>query len=170
MTRKPARMFRQQMRGSYTRKEYMGGIPGSRISQFEIGNLRTKFPVAIHLVADEPCLIRNQALEAARISGNRHIAKMAGNSYKLKIRLYPHQVLREHKIAVGAGADRISSGMRGAFGTPVGTAARVEPGTKVITIYTTEANILHAREAMRKAGAKLPTPWHLIIEKDRKAV
>jgi len=165
MTRKPARMFRQQMRGSYTRKEYMGGIPGSRISQFDIGNLQTAFPVAIHLVADEPCLIRNQALESARISANRHIAKLAGNAYHLKIRLFPHQVLREHKIAVGAGADRISSGMRGAFGAPVGTAARVEPGTKVLTIWTTEANVVHAREAMRKGGSKLPTPWHLVIDK-----
>ena len=165
MTRKPARMFRQQMRGTYTRKEYMGGIPGGRVSQFVIGDLRTAFPVAVHLIAKEPCLIRDQALEAARISGNRYIAKMAGNAYRLMLRLYPHQVLREHKIAVGAGADRISSGMRAAFGTPVGTAARVEPGTKVITIWTTEANVDHAREAMRKAGAKLPTPWRLEIEK-----
>lgn len=167
MVRKPARMFRQQMRGSYTRKEYMGGIPGSRIGQFVIGDLRTKFPVAVHLVADEPCLIRNQALESARITGNRHISKMAGAAYRLQIRLYPHQVLREHKIAVGAGADRISSGMRAAFGSPVGTAARVEPGTEVLTIYTTEANVDHAREAMRKAGSKLPTPWHLAIERPK---
>jgi large subunit ribosomal protein L10e len=157
-------MFRQQMRGSYTRKEYMGGIPGSRISQFDTGNLNTKFPVAIHLVATEPCLIRDQALEAARISGNRHIAKLAGNAYMFKVRLYPHQVLREHKIAVGAGADRISSGMRAAFGSPVGTAARVEPGMKVLTIWTTQANVEHAKEAMRKSGSKLPTPWRLVIE------
>jgi len=165
MPRKPARMFRQQMRGSYTRKEYMGGIPGSRISQFDIGNLQAEFPVAVHLVADEPCLIRNQALESARISANRHIAKMAGNSYRLKLRLYPHQVLREHKIAVGAGADRISSGMRAAFGSPVGRAARVEPGTKVLSIWTVPANVEHAKEAMRKSGSKLPTPWRLVIEK-----
>lgn len=164
MTRKPARMFRQQMRGSYTRKEYMGGIPGSRISQFDTGNLSTKFPIAVHLVATTPCLIRDQALEAARISGNRHIAKLAGNAYMFKVRLYPHQVLREHKIAVGAGADRISSGMRAAFGSPVGTAARVEPGTKVLTIWTTQANLEHAKEAMRKSGSKLPTPWRLEIE------
>jgi large subunit ribosomal protein L10e len=104
-------------------------------------------------------------MESARISGNRYIAKMVGNAYMFKVRLYPHQVLREHKIAVGAGADRISSGMRGAFGSPVGRAARVEPGTKVYTIWTTEANIDHAKEAMRKAGAKLPTPWRLRIER-----
>ena len=168
MTRKPARMFRQQMRGSYTRKEYMGGIPGVRVSQFDVGNLSETFPVAIHLIAKEPCLIRDQALESARISGNRHIAKMAGNAYRFKVRLYPHQVLREHKIAVGAGADRISSGMRAAFGSAVGTAARVEPGMKVLTISTTEANVEHAREAMRKAGAKLPMTWRLVIEKSKK--
>jgi len=27
-----------------------------------------------------------------------------------------------------------------------------------------EANVAHAREAMRKAGSKLPTPWHLVVE------
>ncbi|HKZ64011.1 MAG TPA: ribosomal protein L16 [Thermoplasmata archaeon] len=56
----------------------------------------------------------------------------------------------------------------GAFGSPLGTAARVEPGTKVLTILTTEANVAHAREAMRKAGSKLPMPWHLVVERGEK--
>ncbi len=167
MVRKPGRMYRQVKGRAYTRKEFMGGIPGSRISQFDIGDLRSEFPVAVHLVAEEACQIRHMALEAARISSNRHIAKMAGNAYRLKLRIYPHQVLRENKIAVGAGADRISDGMRHAFGTPVGTAARVKPGTKVFTIYTTEANVEHAKEAMRKGGSKLPTPSRLVIERKK---
>lgn len=167
MVRKPARMYRERKGRAYTRKEFMGGIPGSRISQFDLGDLRTDFPVAIHLVAAEACQIRNQALEAARISTNRHIAKWAGSAYRLKIRVYPHQVLRENKIAVGAGADRISDGMRAAFGTPVGTAARVKPGQKVLTIFTTDGNVDHAREAMRKGGSKLPTPWRLEVERKK---
>ena len=165
MVRKPNKMYRHIKGRAYTRKEFMGGIPGSRISQFDVGDLRSAFPVAIHLLAEEACQIRHMALEAARISGNRHIAKMAGNAYRLKIRLFPHHVLRENKIAVGAGADRISDGMRHAFGTPVGTAARVQPGMKILTIWTTEANVDHAKEAMRKAGAKLPTPWRLEVER-----
>ncbi|HKZ64020.1 MAG TPA: hypothetical protein VJ400_06220 [Thermoplasmata archaeon] len=37
-------------------------------------------------------------------------------------------------------------------------------GDTVLTILTMEANVAHAREAMRKAGSKLPTPWHLVVE------
>ena len=36
---------------------------------------------------------------------------------------YPHQILRENKQATGAGADRVSQGMRLSFGKNVGTAA-----------------------------------------------
>lgn len=166
MPRKPASMYREIRGQAYTRKEYMGGVPGIRISQFDIGDPRTKFPVRIHLVAAEQCQIRHIALEAARVSANRYIAKKAGNAYHLKLRLYPHNVLRENKIATGAGADRISEGMRASFGAPVGTAARVRPGTQVITISTTADHVDDAKEALRKGGAKLPMPWRLEIQRD----
>src|SRR3989337_1313802 len=129
----------------------MGGVPGIRISQFDIGDPRTKFPVKVPLVAEEQCQIRHIALEAARISANRYIAKKAGTAYHLKLRLYPHNVLRENKIATGAGADRISEGMRAAFGGAVGTAARVKPGMKIFTISTTEEHLDHPQIALRKA-------------------
>lgn len=142
----------------------MGGIPGLRISQFDIGDLKADFQLHVHLVAEELCQIRHIALEAARISANRYIAKKAGNAYRLKLRVYPHNVLRENKVAVGAGADRISEGMRASFGTPVGMATRVRPGQKLMTIMTTEANLEHAKEALRKGGLKLPTAWRLEFE------
>ncbi len=164
MPRKPNSMYREIRGQAYTRKEYMGGVPQIRISQFDVGDLRTKFPLKAHLIAEEQCQIRHIALEAARVSANRYIAKKTGSAYHLKIRLYPHNVLRENKIATGAGADRISEGMRAAFGSPVGTAARVQPGMKIMTIETTEANLAHAKEALRKAGVKLPTPWRIEIE------
>jgi large subunit ribosomal protein L10e len=164
MVRKPGRMYREIRGQAYTRKEYMGGVPAPRITQFDIGNAGGKFPVAASLVVEWPVQIRHTALEAARITANRYIAKSPGNAYYFKIRKYPHQVLREHKIAIGAGADRISEGMRAAFGTPVGTAARVKPGEKVMTIFTTAANLDHAKEALRKAQTKLPTPCRIVVE------
>src|SRR3990172_43690 len=164
MPRKPNSMYREIRGQAYTRREYMGGVPQIRISQFDVGDLRTKFPLKAHLIAEEQCQIRHVALEAARVSANRYIAKKTGSAYHLKVRLYPHNVLRENKIATGAGADRISEGMRAAFGSPVGTAARVQPGMKIMTIETTEANLAHAKEALRKAGVKLPTPWRIEIE------
>ena len=167
MTRKPGSMYREIRGQAYAQKRYMGGVPGIRISQFDIGDLRTKFPVHVHLIAEEQCQIRHIALEAARISANRYIVKKAGNTYHLKLRVYPHNVLRENKIATGAGADRISEGMRAAFGGAVGTAARVHPGVKIFTISTTEEHVDDAKEALRKGGVKLPTPWRIEIEREK---
>ena len=168
MTRKPNSMYREIRGQAYTRKEYMGGIPGLRISQWDIGDLRTEFPLKLHLIAKEQCQIRHTALEAARISANRYIAKKAGNAYHLKLRLYPHNVLRENKIATGAGGDRSLGGGRAACGGPVGVAARVHPGTKIMTISTTPEHLDDAKIALRKGGVKLPTPWRIEVEETTK--
>lgn len=164
MVRKPGRMYREPKGQAYTRKEYMGGIPNPRITQFDLGTVNGEFSVKVRLLAEEACQVRHTALEAARITANRYIAKRAGQQYHLKIKPYPHQVLRENKVAVGAGADRISDGMRAAFGSPVGTAARVKPGDVVMFIRTTEANLAHAKTALRKAAYKLPTPCRVVVE------
>ena len=164
MPRKPSSMYREIRGQAYTRKEYMGGIPAVRVSQWDLGDLKTKFPLKLHLIAVEQCQIRNIALEAARISANRYLAKKAGNNYHLKLRLFPHNVLRENKIATGAGADRISEGMRAAFGGAVGLAARVHPGTKILTIETLPEHLVDAKIALRKGGVKLPTPWRIEVE------
>ena len=166
MVRKPGRMYREVKGKAYTRKEYMGGIPNPRIVQFEMGNPDAEFPLTLRLVAEETCQVRHNALESARIAANRFIAKRAGQQYHLKIKPYPHHVLRENKVAVGAGADRISDGMRAAFGTPVGTAARVSAGQTVMFIRTTEANLEAAKTALRKAAYKLPTPCRIVVEEE----
>jgi len=166
MVRKPAKMYREPKGQAYTRREYMGGIPPSRITQFDLGNLKADFPVSVSLIAKESCQIRHIALEAARISANRYIQRMAGRNYHLKIRVQPHHVLRENKVAVGAGADRISDGMRGAFGTAVGTAARVKRGQKIMTLRTTKENLEAAKRALTKAGKKLPTPCRVVLDED----
>ena len=87
-----------------------------------------------------------------------HPAAAGPQGYSLRIRVYPHQILRENKQATGAGADRVSQGMRCAFGKNVGTAARVQKNQKIITIQTNEANFSAAKDALRKANCKLPSP------------
>ena len=64
----------------------------------------------------------------------------------------------ENKQATGAGADRVSQGMRCAFGKNVGTAARVKRGQRVISIQFKPENYLVAKDALRKASMKFPTP------------
>ena len=163
MVRKPARMYTRVTGHAYVRREYMGGVPGSKITIFDMGNPSAKFPVSVSLVAEEACQIRHNALEAARISANRYLMKEVGKrNFYLKIRVHPHHVLRENKLAVGAGADRVSSGMRHAFGKAVGTAARVKSGQKLISVGIEEHNFQHAKEALRRARYKLPTPCRVV--------
>jgi len=166
MTRKPASMYRALRDRAYTRREYMGGIPGSKIVQFDMGNLTEEFPVSLTLVAKESCQIRHSALESARIAANRFLLRDVGRlNYHLKLLVYPHNVLRENKQATGAGADRVSDGMRRAFGKAVGTAARVHAGQKVISLGVRPQHFSHAKDALRRAGSKLPTPYKIVVEK-----
>ena len=151
-------MFRGKKR-AYTRKEYIGGVPASRITQFDVGQPNDNYGVEVTLSAQEECLVRHNALESARVTANRYIQTHAGrDGYHLKVRTYPHHVLRHNKIAQGAGADRVSMGMRKSFGRTVGTAARVKPGQKLITLRTSDDFLLEAKEALRKSSHKLPTP------------
>lgn len=165
MVRKPGKMYRNLSKKAYTRREYMGGVPGSKIVQFEMGNLSTDFPIETHLVVNESCQIRHTALESARIAINRRLMKDVGRmNFHFKIRVFPHHVLRENKQATGAGADRVSEGMRLSFGKAVGTAARVDSKQKVFTVYTTPQYIDKVKDALRHGGHKLPSPSHILIE------
>jgi large subunit ribosomal protein L10e len=163
MTRKPARMYRDVEGQVYTRREYMGGVPNCRIVQFDVGNLKEAFPLALTLHVEEAAQVRDIALEAARISAVRVLEAQAPNLFRLKVRRYPHQILREHKMATGAGADRISDGMRRAFGKPVGHAVRAQIGTPLMTVYTGPGQVTIAKEALRRASHKLPVPTRLAI-------
>ena len=166
MTRKPSRMYRSIEGQVYTRQEYMGGIPACRVTQFDTGNLREGFPFSLSLGVEEAAQVRDIALEAARVSAVRVMEKNAPNQFHLKVRRYPHQILREHKMAMGAGADRISDGMRRAFGKPVSHAVRAQIGMELMTIYTTEAHLNDAKEALRKAAHKLPVPTRLLVRSE----
>ena len=166
MTRKPGSMYRYARGQPTTRKEYMGGIPASRITQFDIGNKKEKFPIQLSLTVDEKCQIKHNALESARISANRVMDKQVGPAnYRIRIRVYPHNVVRENKQATGAGADRVSQGMRAAYGKIVGTVARVKADQIVMTVDTNKQYFMEAKDALRKAGMKIPSPCSINVDK-----
>lgn len=169
MTRKPASMYRDITQHSYTRREYTGGVPQSILLQFESGTQHRDYPITLILVSNERCQIRSQALEAGRIAMNRHLEKHIGkNNFFSKVRLVPHEILRENKQATGAGADRVSQGMRRAFGTNVGTAARVKQDQAVMECRTMPEFAKHAKEALWKAGMKMPAPCRVTVTKGLK--
>jgi large subunit ribosomal protein L10e len=145
----------------------MGGIPASRITQFVLGNKKANFPIKITLIANERCQIRHNALESARITVNRALEKNIGTTnYRVKIMVYPHVVLRENKQATGAGADRVSQGMRAAYGKIVSTAAELKQNQVIMSVETNKQYISAAKDALRKAGMKMPTPCSTTIEKN----
>jgi len=163
MARKPAKMYRRLKGQAYTRRKYTGGVPNNRIMRFHMGNRKAaeadEFPVILNMTVDESCQVRHTALEAARVISNATIRAVAGqDGYALRVHVYPHHILRENKQATGAGADRVSQGMRCAFGKNVGTAARCKRGTTVISISTIPKNFMAAKDALRKASMKIPSP------------
>lgn len=159
MAQKPGSMYREVKGQAYTRKEYIGGIPHLKVGQFTMGNRTAEFDLEMTLVAEEKCQIKDGALEAARVTLTRVLTKNLGEqNFKAKILIYPHHVLRENKQATGAGADRLSEGMRSAFGKKIGNAARVKSMQEIIKVWVDEEHEDVAKEALRKASMKLPTP------------
>ena len=162
-------MYREISKPPYTRREYISGIPGSKIAQHKMGNIKSDkddYPVQISLVLEEECQIRHGALEASRLSANRFLLKELGQeNYKMILRKFPHHVIRENKQATGAGADRVSDGMRQSFGKVVGTAARVQRGDTVFTAYCNPEDAATVKDALRRAYNKISPPCRIVVEK-----
>jgi large subunit ribosomal protein L10e len=155
----------------YTRKEYIRKIPGSRIVQYDMGNLSAEFPLTVSLAVKKPTKLSHNSLEAARIASNRYMQRKAGRmGYHLKIRVYPHHIVRENPMATGAGADRVQDGMRKAFGKPVSSVAVVKADQKVLTVQTNKRNFKDAKEALRRAAIKFPVPCKITVDKGEELV
>jgi large subunit ribosomal protein L10e len=110
--------------------------------------------------------LSSESLEAARICANKYISKFAGkDSFHLRVRIHPWHVLRINKMLSCAGADRLQTGMRGAFGKPCGKVARVMIGQILISIRTKDAFKAHAVESLRRAKFKFPGKQRVIVSK-----
>ena len=71
----------------------------------------------------------------------RYLVKHAGKEgFHLRIRAHPFHVVRINKMLSCAGADRLQTGMRGAFGKPNGTVARVNIGQILLSVRTRDSS------------------------------
>ena len=171
MVRKPASMYRQIKGQAYTRREYMGGVPASRVSQYVMGNPTQEFPVTLTLKVKNRVQIRHTSIEAGRIAANKVlVANCGAPNYNMVVRAFPHVVLRENKLATGAGADRVSSGMRRGFGKTVGTAARLERNQAILTVSVPAEKVAVAKDALWRASMKFPSPCYIDIDKGEEYV
>merc|ERR1712241_268816 len=111
---------------------------------------------AVHMVSDEYQQISDCALEAARIAANKYMITNAGKDFfHLRVRPHPFHVVRINKMLSCAGADRLQTGMRGAFGKAYGLAARVKIGQIMVSIRFKEQFLSYVITALNRVRYKL---------------
>ncbi|KAK6127035.1 hypothetical protein DH2020_039213 [Rehmannia glutinosa] len=94
------------------------------------------------------------------------MTKSDGNdAFHLRVRVHPFHVLRINKMLSCAGADRLQTGMRGAFGKPQGTCARVAIGQVLLSVRCKDGNSHHAQEVLRRAKFKFPGRQKIIVSR-----
>ena len=141
----------------YTRKQYIKGKPQIKIAKFASGQRGADYDYCVQLCSNEKVQIRHMAIESARLSANKAIEKVAGETgYFSILRIYPHVLLRENKMIATAGADRLQEGMRGAFGKAISLAARVNAGQCIMEVYVKKEHLEVAKKALHGACVKLP--------------
>jgi large subunit ribosomal protein L10e len=161
--RTPHRAFTRVSRVK-PRRSYVKGVPKPKITVFELGT-KGNYENSVFLTSDNYIQIRHNSLEAARVAAIRHLEKKLGTGFFFKVLVFPHQILRENPMATGAGADRFQQGMRMSFGKPIGTAAVVRSGQRLMEVRVNTAGVAEAKKAMKAATFKLPTTCKIVVEK-----
>jgi len=160
MGRRPAACYRYFWSKPYIKSRYCRGVPDPKIQIYDAGERQAgtdEFKTCVHLVSGEYEQLSSEALEAARIVVNKYLAKFAGKEgFHLRVRVHPFNVLRINKMLSCAGADRLQTGMRGAFGKPCGMVGRVDIGQIIFSVRTKPQFEKVAVEAMRRAKFKFP--------------
>merc|ERR1711943_61853 len=169
MGRRPARCYRYCKNKPYPKSRYLRGVPDSKIRIFDLGKKKTAvddFPKCVNLVSNEKEQLSSEALEAARICANKYMVKVAGkDAFHIRIRTHPYHVNRINKMLSCAGADRLQTGMRGAYGKPQGLVARVKIGQPLLSIRIKPQHVAAAQEALRRAKFKFPGRQKIFISR-----
>ena len=169
MGRRPARCYRYCKNKPYIKSRYLRGVPDAKIAIFDVGRRAAStddFPLCVHLVCGEKQQLGSECMEAGRIVVNKYMFLAAGkDSFHMRIRVHPYHVLRQNKMLSCAGADRLSSGMRHAFGKALGVCARVNIGQIIYSVRTKMNNRAKVIEALRRASYKFAGRQHIVVSK-----
>ncbi len=154
----------------FRNKSFIRSSPNLKIVRFEMGDPRKEFTYTLELVSKTNLQIRHDAIESARQGANRVLEKELGkNGYFMKIMVYPFHILRENPLASGAGADRMSTGMKMSFGKAIGAAAQLKKGQKVCIARVNKSGIDVAKKALDRASKKLPNSYSVVVRQNKPA-
>lgn len=151
-------------------KAYIKAVPQTAVVKFVMGNAAKfnegRYPFIIRILSKESAQIRDVALEAIRNQIHRMLEKEVGSDYYMNVAVYPHHILREHKQAAVAQADRMSSGMSQSFGKAVGKAAQVQKGKELLIFaFNTESDVNKFRAIFKKVKPKFCMTTSLEVSK-----
>jgi len=170
MGRRPAKCYRYCKNKPYPKSRFNRGVPDPKIRIYDLGRKKAgvdEFPLSVHLVSDELEQLSSEALEAGRICCNKYLVKNCGKEgFHIRIRVHPFHVLRINKMLSCAGADRLQTGMRGAFGKAHGTAARVKIGQILISVRSYDKFKDQVIEALRRSKFKFPGRQKIFVSKN----
>ena len=148
----------------FKKKSFIRMSPPRKITRFQMGEGTYKY--SLDLISKASIQIRQEAIESARQTSLRWLEKnLAKNGFFFRIRKYPHHILRENPLAAGAGADRVSTGMKQSFGKPIGVALQLKEGEKLFTVSVDESGVDDARKALRRATKKMPCGFTINISR-----
>jgi len=167
MGRRPARCYRYCKNKPYIKSRFCRGVPEPKIQIYDVGLKSAPtdlFPLCVHLVSGEYEQISSEALEAGRIVVNKYMTKYAGKDlFHLKVRAHPFHIIRINKMLSCAGADRLQTGMRQAFGKPTGCVARVDIGQIIFSVRAKDGHLKQVVESLRRAKYKFPGRQNIIV-------
>merc|ERR1712140_23108 len=170
MGRRPARCYRYCKNKPYPKSRFCRGVPDPKIRIFDLGKKKTgvdEFPKCVNLVSDEYEQLSAEALEAARICANKYMTKIAGkDAFHIRIRVHPFHIVRINKMLSCAGADRLQTEMRGAFGKAHGTAARVKIGQILMSVRSHDKHKAAVIEALRRSKFKFPGRQKIFVSRN----
>ena len=167
---RPARTIRvaqgqqwARISNSKPRKSYVKGAPRPKVRQYEMGTDKY-YERRVDLICQYPTHVRDNAMEAARQAANKHLEKtLLVDNYFFRLDKYPHLVIREHSALGVAGADRISKGMKRAFGRPKGRMTRVNKGDPIFTVHCNASAVNDVKVALTRAKLKLSGMYALVV-------
>lgn len=157
-------------KSSVKKRSYIKAVPANKIVKYNLGNIKDylagKHTYIVRMISEEKVVMRDNALEACRTLVNKTMEKEAPGNFYFVIKVFPHHILRENKTAAGAGADRLSSGMKHSFGITVGRAAILKPGKEILFISCANEKVAQiAKRALGKVKSKVPCRNRIIFEK-----
>ena len=149
-------------------KAFVKSKPGKTIVKYDMGNkskMQSGFNATYYLVSKDDAQIRTNSIEAGRQAILKKLeAELGRDGFFFKIRCFSHHAIRENKLAAGAGADRLSTGMKHSFGKIIGTAVRAHIGKKLIEISLPKEKDEFVRRLMKIFSKKLPVRTTVEVE------